>query len=122
MASVEFEGIEQVYGQRRVIHGIDLVIDDGSFCAITGPAACGKSSLLKLVAGLESPSAGQVSIGGQVPEARTPARRGIAMVLPGDSLFGHLSAGENIAFGVRAAARPEGEIDQRVRAAAGLLG
>lgn len=122
MASVEFEGIEQAYGQRRVIHGIDLVIDDGSFCVITGPADCGKSSLLKLVAGLESPSAGQVSIGRQVPEERRPARRGVAMVLPADSLFGHLSTGENIAFGVRAAARPEGEIDQRVRAAAGLLG
>jgi multiple sugar transport system ATP-binding protein len=122
VASVEFEGVEQVYDQRRVIHGVDLVIDDGSFCAMTGPAACGKSSLLRLVAGLESPAAGQVLVGGEVLENRRPARTGIAMVLPGDSLFAHLSAGENIAFGVRAAARPVGEIDQRVRAAAGLLG
>jgi len=122
VASVEFEGIEQVYQHGRVIHGIDLVIDDGSFCVITGPAACGKSTLLKLVAGLESPSAGRVTIDRQLPDHRRPARRGVAIVLPADSLFGHLTAGENIAFGVRAAARPAGQADQRVREAARLLG
>ena len=122
MASVEFEGIEQAYQHRRVIHGIDLVVDDGSFCVITGPAACGKSTLLKLVAGLESPSAGRVTIDRQLPDRHRLARRGVAMVLPADSLFGHLTAGENIAFGVRAAARPASEVGQRVREVAQLLG
>jgi len=122
VASVEFEGIEQVYHHSRVIHGIDLVVDDRSFCVITGPQACGKSTLLKLVAGLELPSAGRVTIDRKLPDHRRLARRGVAMVQPADSLLGHLSAGENIAFGVRAAARPASETDQRVREAARLLG
>jgi ABC-type sugar transport system ATPase subunit len=66
MAAVTVRNITKSFGDLEVIHGIDLVIEDGSFVVLLDPSGCGKSTLLRMIAGLEPISAGEITIGGRV--------------------------------------------------------
>jgi multiple sugar transport system ATP-binding protein len=122
VASVGIERVEKAYGPTKVIHGVDVGIEDGEFCVLVGPSGCGKSTLLRMIAGLEEISGGRISIGGRVVNDVPPKERDIAMVFQNYALYPHMKVRENMAFALMLAKRPRAEIDQRVGEAAQILG
>jgi multiple sugar transport system ATP-binding protein len=123
VAAVTFDGVGKVYADgTRAVSEMSLDISDGEFMVLVGPSGCGKTTALRMVAGLESISEGSVRIGERVVN-NLPARdRDIAMVFQSYALYPHLTVYDNIAFGLRLRKAPKGEIDQRVREAAHVLG
>jgi multiple sugar transport system ATP-binding protein len=123
MADVTFEGVRKVFRDGSVaIEDLDLVVPDGSFFVFLGPSGCGKTTLLRLLAGLEEPSDGRILIGGEDVTDVSPRDRDVAMVFQSYALYPHLTAFENIAFGLRSRRVDKREVDRRVRAAAAMLG
>ena len=98
MASVNLSNITKKFGAVDVIRGLDLQVEDGSFCALLGPSGCGKSTLLRMIAGLETVTAGRVQIGGVDVTGEVPAKRRVAMVFQSYALYPHLSVEKNICF------------------------
>ncbi len=121
MTGVTLKEIRKSYGQVKVLHGIDLDIDQGEFIVFVGPSGCGKSTLLRMIAGLETVTSGEMSIDGEVVNEVPPSRRGIAMVFQSYALYPHMTVYDNMAFGMRIARESKTEIDRRVRAAADTL-
>ena len=123
MAGVTFSGVTKVYADgTQAVSEMSLVIADGEFVVLVGPSGCGKTTALRMLAGLETVSAGTVSIGERVVNDVAPRDRDIAMVFQNYALYPHLKVYDNIAFGLRLRKVPKAEIDQRVRHAAGVLG
>ncbi len=122
MASVSIERVEKAFGSTKVIHGVDVGIEDGEFCVLVGPSGCGKSTLLRMIAGLEEISGGRISIGGKVVNDVPPKERDIAMVFQNYALYPHMKVRDNMAFALMLAKRPQAEIDRRVSEAASILG
>lgn len=121
MASLTISGVRKSYGSADVIHGIDLEVGDGELAVFVGPSGCGKSTLLRMIAGLEEVTSGEIRIGGRTVNDVSPAKRGVAMVFQTYALYPHMTVYKNMAFGLRQARVPKGEIDRRVRAAAESL-
>jgi multiple sugar transport system ATP-binding protein len=123
VAAVTFDRVSKVYADgTRAVSELSLDIRDQEFMVLVGPSGCGKTTALRMVAGLESISEGAVRIGDKVVN-NLPARdRDIAMVFQSYALYPHLTVYDNIAFGLRLRKAPKGEIDQRVREAAHVLG
>ncbi|MGF1688476.1 sn-glycerol-3-phosphate ABC transporter ATP-binding protein UgpC [Photobacterium japonica] len=122
MAKVTLEGLNKVYDNGfHAIHDVSLDIADGEFMVLVGPSGCAKSTMLRMVAGLESVSSGSLSIGDRVCNDLPPKDRGIAMVFQNYALYPHMTAYENMAFGLETAKKPKAEIVQRVAEAAELL-
>ena len=104
-----------------VLNDVDLAIEPGEFSVFVGPSGCGKSTLLRLIAGLEDASSGEIAIDGVVVDALPPAARNVAMVFQSYALYPHMTAYENMAFGLRHHKLPAGEIERRVAEAARML-
>ncbi len=121
MGSVVLSGVRKLFGAVEVLKGIDLVIEDREMVVFVGPSGCGKSTLLRMIAGLEDVDYGSVKIGGQDVTERAPAARGVAMVFQNYALYPHMSAYDNLAYGLRRAKVAREEVDRRVRDAAKLL-
>jgi multiple sugar transport system ATP-binding protein len=125
MAQVTLEGVRKVYDGAHghvAVHGVDLDVADGEFVVLVGPSGCGKSTTLRMIAGLESITAGKLSIGERVVNDVPPKDRDIAMVFQNYALYPHMSVRENMAFALKLRKMPKAEIDQRVREAADVLG
>ena len=107
--ALEIAGLAKSFGGQEVLHGIDLSVAAGTITAVVGASGCGKTTLLRLVAGFETPDAGTVSIAGQqVARAGrcTPAhRRDVGYVAQDGALFPHLTVGQNIAYGLSGGGR-----------------
>ena len=90
MAEVNLSGIEKVYPNGfKAVHGVDLTVRDGEFMVFVGPSGCAKSTLLRMVAGLESISGGELRIGDRVVNNVAAKERGVAMVFAGVRHFRH---------------------------------
>ena len=122
MASVTLSQVVKSYGTTKVVHGVDISIDDGEFCVLVGPSGCGKSTLLRMVAGLEEISGGTVSIGNKVVNDLPPKERDVAMVFQSYALYPHMTVRDNMGFSLMLAKRPASEISERVNQAAEILG
>src|SRR6185312_9742276 len=124
VCDLELQGIRKQYDgvARPVIPALDLVIPAHKMVVLVGPSGCGKSTTLRMVAGLEDPTAGSIMIDGRDVTKLPPAERDIAMVFQSYALYPHMSVFENMAFGLRIAHLPEAEIQKRVRATAASLG
>ena len=107
MAEVTLAGVVKDFGPVRILHGVDLHIQDGEFMVFVGPSGCGKSTLLRVIAGLEDISAGELRVGGRVVNDVPPAERGIAMVFQSYALYPHMSLYDNMAFGTLASFNPK---------------
>lgn len=119
MAEIIIDKLEKVYPNGfKAVHGINLEIKDGEFMVLVGPSGCAKSTILRMIAGLEEISGGTISIGGKVVNDLDPKDRKIAMVFQNYALYPHMTVYENMAFGLKLAKVPKKEIDQRVREAA----
>ena len=122
MAEILIEKLEKVYPNGfKAVHGIDLKIEDGEFMVFVGPSGCAKSTVLRMIAGLEEITGGTISIGGRVVNNLDPKDRKIAMVFQNYALYPHMTVYENMAFGLKLAKLPKKEIDSRVREAAKKL-
>jgi len=121
VANVELAGVQKAYGDVQVLRDIDLEVRDGEFMVFVGPSGCGKSTLLRTIAGLEDITGGTLKIGGRVVNDIAPAERGIAMVFQSYALYPHMNLYENMAFGLKLAKMPRGEIDAAVNNAAKIL-
>jgi multiple sugar transport system ATP-binding protein len=121
VAEVKLAGVGKAYGEVKILKGIDLHIRDGEFMVFVGPSGCGKSTLLRTIAGLEDITEGTLSIGGRVVNDVPPAERGIAMVFQSYALYPHMNLFDNMAFGLKLAKVPAGEIKDAVTKAAKLL-
>jgi multiple sugar transport system ATP-binding protein len=126
MANVKLVGVRKIYEERGrtqvAVHDLDLDIGDGEFVVLVGPSGCGESTTLRMIAGLESISAGAVYIGDVRVNEVPPKHRNIAMVFQNYALYPHMTAYENLAFALRLRHLPRPEMDRRVRAAAQVLG
>lgn len=100
-ADLELRGITKEFPGFTAIEHLDLKIPAGSFFALLGPSGCGKTTTLRLVAGLEDPTAGSVLIGGEDVTALKPHKRPVNTVFQSYALFPHMSVLENVAFGLR---------------------
>jgi sulfate/thiosulfate transport system ATP-binding protein len=93
---------------------VSLVVPDGSLTALLGPSGGGKSTLLRVIAGLEAPDAGRVLIGGEDVTAQAAQQRGVGFVFQHYAPFKHMTVRDNVAFGLRIRKRPKGEVRERV--------
>lgn len=122
MAKVELRKVEKVYENGfKAVHGIDLEIKDGEFMVLVGPSGCAKSTTLRMIAGLEEISGGEVVIGDTVVNDVHAKDRGIAMVFQNYALYPHMSVYENMAFALKIRKLPKAEIDKKVNEAAEIL-
>jgi len=100
-ATVELVGVVKDYGSHRALNAIDLAIRPGEFVALLGPSGCGKTTALRALSGLETINAGQIRIDGKDVAAIPTNQRDIGMVFQSYSLFPHMTALENVEFGLR---------------------
>src|SRR6478736_2159768 len=121
MAFLEIKGLRKRYGALDVLKGIDLSLDKGGFLVLIGPSGCGKSTLLGTIAGLESVSAGEISIEGQQINDLHPSKRDIAMVFQSYALYPNMTVAENMAFGMEMRGVPKPERDKAVAEVAKTL-
>jgi multiple sugar transport system ATP-binding protein len=123
MAEVRLASVSKRFGATSAVESLSLQIADGEVVVLLGPTGAGKTTTLRLAAGLERPDRGAVWIGGREMTREPPAVRDVAFVFQQYSLYPHLSVYDNLAFPLRAPARrqPEDEIRRRVHEVAALL-
>ena len=121
MARLVLENVSKRFGAVLAVDGVDLEIEHGEFVVFVGPSGCGKSTMLRMISGLENVTAGRILIGGRNVTNVAPSRRGVAMVFQSYALFPHLTAAENIGFGLKLARLPKDEIVSRVAEVAATL-
>ena len=123
MADLRLAGIGKRFGAVAAVQGLDLSIASGEFIVLLGPSGAGKTTTLRLVAGLEQPDAGQVHIAGRDVTTLAPALRDVAFVFQQYSLYPHLSVYDNLAFPLRSPMHPtpEAEIRRKVTEVAAML-
>ncbi len=121
MGSLTLRQVEKSFGATKVLHGIDLEVQDGEFVIFVGPSGCGKSTLLRIIGGLEDSSGGEVIIDGVRVDAVPPAKRGIAMVFQTYALYPHMTVFGNMAAGLRQMGTPREQVDARVAEATRML-
>jgi len=121
VSELRLAGLEKRYGATVAVAGIDLDVADGEFVTLLGPSGCGKTTTLGLVAGFFPPSAGEIYLKGK-PVADLPSfRRDIGVVFQDYALFPHMSAADNVGFGLRMRNVPQAEIAKRVADALELV-
>ena len=121
-AGVSLRRLEKRFGAVAALHPLDLDVAPGELVVLVGPSGCGKTTALRLIAGLEDPTAGEVRIGDRDVVGVEPADRDIAMVFQSYALYPHMSVRENLAFGLRMRKTAAAEIARRVAWAAQVLG
>ena len=121
MTAFEAISLEKHYGDFHALKNINLRVEEGEFVVLVGPSGCGKSTFMRTIAGLESVSSGTLRIHGRDIAGLAPGERDVAMVFQSYALYPHMTAGENIGFGMKIARRPKAEIRERVAEAARIL-
>jgi multiple sugar transport system ATP-binding protein len=123
MAEVRLERVTKRFGALTAVDGLDLAVGNGEFLVLLGPTGAGKTTTLRLVAGLERQEAGRVLIGGRDVSVLEPAARDVAFVFQQYSLYPHYTVFENLAFPLRSPLHrlPEAKVAARVREIARLL-
>lgn len=121
MSGVTLSGVTKRFGEVKVIHGVDLRVEEGEFCVFVGPSGCGKSTLLRMIAGLEETSGGTISIGARDVTGVDPSQRGVAMVFQTYALYPHMTVAENMGFGLKMTGHPKAETEAKVAEAARIL-
>ena len=121
MSTIRLEGLVKRYGQVSALNGVDLEVADGEFFALLGPSAAGKTTTLRVIAGLETLDGGRVVLDGEDITDVPVKRRNMAMVFQSFALYPHLSTFNNLAYPLREARVSRNEIAKRVQQTAELL-
>ncbi len=120
--AVEFREVVKRFGEFQAVNGVSFDIKRGEFLTLLGPSGCGKTTLLRMLAGFEAATSGDILIDGKSVVDKPPYERPIGMVFQNLALFPHLTAAENIAFGLRLKSVPKKTIAEKVEAALDLVG
>src|SRR6266581_3052665 len=122
VAEVSFHEVTKVFPNgTTAVDALTCTIADGEFMVLVGPSGCGKTTALRMIAGLEEPTAGAIAIGGEVVNGVSPRDRDIAMVFQNYALYPHKTVLQNLAFGLRQHKVPNAEIVERVKEVSSLL-
>ncbi len=126
MGMLEIRNVDKVYRSRgkppvHAVRALDMAVGQGEIVALLGSSGCGKTSTLRMVAGFESVSSGQIALGARRIDELPPARRKVAMAFEGYSLYPPLTVRENIAFALKAQQLAHGEVTRRVDEIARLV-
>lgn len=121
MSHLELRQLVKRFGDVTVVSELNLQVQAGEFVVLLGESGCGKSTTLRMVAGLEEVSQGYIFIAGKNVTQLPPMARDIAMVFQNYALYPHLDVAQNLSFALRLARRPQAEIDSKVAAAARIL-
>jgi multiple sugar transport system ATP-binding protein len=121
MASVEFQNVSKTFGSFTAVPDISFSIADGEFVCLLGPSGCGKTTSLRMIAGLETPSAGKVLIGGKDVTYLHPKDRQISMVFQDYALYPHMNLADNIAYPLKVRGEAEEKRHARAKEVADVL-
>ena len=122
MSEVKIKGLKKIYdGGVTAVHDVNINIADKEFIVLVGPSGCGNSTTLRMVAGLEEISEGELYIDGKLCNNVEPKDRDIAMVFQSYALYPHMSVYDNMAFALKLKKVPKDEIDKKVREVAQIL-
>ncbi len=122
MAKVTLKNVVKRYGSVSVVNDLSIEIQDKEFAVLVGSSGCGKSTALRMIAGLETITSGEIYIGDTLVNDMAPRDRDIAMVFQNYALYPHMNVRENMGFGLKIRKISEAEIDARVQEAADILG
>jgi len=112
---VELQAVEKAFGDVHALRALDLEVQEGEFVSLLGPSGCGKTTTLRLIAGFETPTRGDVRISGRSVLGQRADKRGVGIVFQNYALFPHMDVFENVAFGLRAQGLRDEAVTARVR-------
>ena len=118
---LQLQGVSKRFGSVSVVQELDLTVEQGEFVVLLGESGCGKSTVLRMIAGLEDASEGHIFISGKDVTNLAPMARDIAMVFQNYALYPHMDVAQNMSFALDLAGKPRAEIEKRVNEAAEIL-
>jgi multiple sugar transport system ATP-binding protein len=121
VARIELVNLEKSFGFVKAVKNLNFTIEDGEFIVFVGPSGCGKTTTLRMIAGFEDPTGGEIRIDGRVVNDLEPRDRGLGMVFQSHALFPHKNVAQNIEFGLRMKKVPAEERVKRVREVAAMV-
>lgn len=114
MSFLELNNIHKSFGTTTAVELFNLQAEQGEFISFLGPSGCGKTTTLRMIAGFEQPTSGEIRVAGQNITNQPPNRRQIGMVFQSYALFPNMTVADNVGFGLRVAGKPSAEIKNRV--------
>ncbi len=121
MSFLELRDLQKDFGPTRVVRDFNLNVERGEFVSFLGPSGCGKTTTLRMVAGFETPTSGEIRIGGRDVVDLKPNQRNIGMVFQSYALFPNMTVAQNVAFGLKVAGKGKAESDKRVADMLGII-
>src|SRR5262245_13323760 len=121
MGEIVFRNVTKRYGMVTAVDDASFIVNDNEFFCFFGPPLSGKSTILRLILGLEVPDTGEILIDGKPVRGVSPADRNVAMVFQNLALFPHMSARDNVRFPLVERGVPEAQIEKRLADVAGKL-
>ena len=121
MARIELDAVSKRYGDFHAVRDFSLTIEQGELVVLLGPSGCGKTTTLRMIAGFVPVTSGRIRLGGRDVTGLPPHRRNTGLVFQGYALFPHLTAAENIAFGLEMRGLPEAVVREKVASALRLV-
>jgi ABC-type sugar transport system ATPase subunit len=121
VARIELVDLSKAFGPLLAVKNLNFTIEDGEFVVFVGPSGCGKTTTLRMIAGFEDPSSGEIRIDGRVVNDVEPRDRGLGMVFQSHALFPHKNVAQNIEFGLRMKNVPPDQRAKRVREVAEMV-
>ena len=122
MPKIRLEKLTKSYGTFKVLHGINLEIEENEFTVLVGPSGCGKSTTLRMIAGLETVTSGEIYFDNNPISHLEPKDRNLAMVFQDYALYPHMDVARNISFALRLQKLPKAEIENKVKQVAETVG
>lgn len=122
MGEIRFEGVSKSFGETKVIEDLNLTIRDGEFTVLVGASGCGKTTLLRMIAGIGPATSGKIYMDGEEISQIPPGKRGVAMVFQNYAIYPTMTVRENIDFGLRNKRVPKAERNRLVDEVAGIVG
>jgi len=121
VARIELSNLHKAYGAVVAVKNLNFVIEDGEFIVFVGPSGCGKTTTLRMIAGFEDPTSGEIRIDGKLINDLEPRDRGLGMVFQSHALFPHKTVAQNIEFGLRMKNVPKEERVKKVKEVAEMV-
>ena len=121
MVGLELKNVVKRFGEVTVVQQMNLSVKEGEFLVLLGESGCGKSTTLRMIAGLEEASEGHIWIDGRDVTQLAPMQRDIAMVFQSYALYPHMNVAQNMSFSLEMSGHPKAEIQEKVTAAAKIL-
>ena len=121
MSGLTIKGLRKSFGQHEVLKGIDFSLESGKFLSLLGPSGFGKTTILRIICGLETADSGEVLVDGKDVSKVRPEKRNIGLVFQNYALFPSMNVAKNVGYGLKMHKVPQAEIDQRVEEALDLV-